>query len=231
MLERFPIVLAICLGLALCGLGFALARWLSNRRIEALAAPLCHDDLEALPEREVGLVLGCTRSLKSGRPNRYFVHRIAAAVPLFRAGKVARLIVSGASHRGEVDEAQSMEEALVEQGVPRDRIVRDAHGYRTIDSVLRASQVFGAHAYIVISQRFHVERALYLARHRGIDASGFAAKDVAQGGSRLVRFREVFARIRALVDVHLLRTRPRTLERESPRADARPVGDSRRDYS
>ncbi len=220
-MEGFvSVLLALCVGAVILVVGVALAWRYANHRIEAAARELCFEDASVVPLRVTGLVLGCTRLLRSGRPNRYFAHRIDAAVSLFRAGRVEQLLVSGASHRGQVDEALSMKEALVEQGVPEDHVVCDHHGYRTIDSVLRAPLVFGCDQLIIVSQRFHVERALYVAEHQGIDAIGFAARDVSRPGGRLVRSREIFARIRALVDVHLLRTKPRTLER-APREDVR----------
>ncbi|MDP6979542.1 MAG: ElyC/SanA/YdcF family protein [Myxococcota bacterium] len=213
-MEGFVSVLLAILASALVfGAVIALAWRYANHRIEAAARGHCFEDASAVPSRATGLVLGCTRLLRSGRPNRYFAYRIDAAASLFHSGRVERLLVSGASHRGEVDEAFSMKEALIEQDVPEERIVCDHHGYRTIDSVLRAPLVFDCDQLIVVSQRFHVERALYVAKHRGIDAIGFAARDVSRPGGRLVRLREIFARIRALVDVHLTRTGPRTLER------------------
>ncbi len=213
MKGSFLFMLVARAGLVLAVLLFLAAWHLANRRIAEATRALCFDDATRVPKREVGLVLGCTRYLRTGRPNRYFAHRIDAAAALFHAGKIDRVLVSGASHRGEVDEAQSMKEALIEQGVPEGRIVCDHFGYRTIDSVLRASEVFDCREFVVISQRFHIERALYVTRHRGIDAIGFAARDVSRLGGRAVRGREVFARIRALLDVHVLGTRPRTLER------------------
>lgn len=213
METSLAILLALKILGLLCGAG-ALGFWAySNYRIERVARPHCYDDLADVPARETGLVLGCTRILRSGRPNRYFAYRIEAAAGLFHAGKVERILVSGASHRGEVDEAQSMQEALVEQGVPEARIVCDRFGYRTLDSVLRAEPVFGIKAPLIISQRFHVERALYIASKAGIDAIGFAARDVPFAQGRLVRQREAFARMRALLDMGVLRTGPRTLER------------------
>ncbi len=171
----------------------------------------CYDDLAQIPANRVGLVLGCTRHLSSGRPNLYFAHRIAAAAALFRAGKVELLLASGASQRAEVDEAASMKQALIEQGVPADSIVCDPHGYRTIDSVLRAKRVYGQERLTIISQSFHNHRAIYLAERRGIEAIGFNARDVAPPDGRMVRFREVFARVRVLIDVHVNNTQPRVL--------------------
>lgn len=179
----------------------------------------CYDDAAMAPAKRVGLVLGCTRYLESGRPNLYFSHRIAAALALYNAAKVEVLLVSGASHRGDVDEAKSMQEALVEGGVPIERIVCDPHGFRTIDSVLRAQRVYGQNELTIISQPFHNHRAIYIAEHHGIEAIGFNAVDVAPPLGRKVRFREVFARMRVLVDIHISNTQPRVLGKPLPIAN------------
>jgi SanA protein len=176
----------------------------------------CYDDVTQIPANRVGLVLGCTRDLRSGRPNLYFAHRIEAAATLFRAGKVERLLASGASRRANDDEAANMKLALIEKGVPADCIVCDHHGVRTIDSVLRAKSIYGLDRITIISQSFHNQRALYVAEHRGIEAVGFNAVDVARPGGRRVRFREIFARLRLVIDIHVNNTQPKVRGAREP---------------
>ncbi|MCH7868119.1 MAG: YdcF family protein [Myxococcales bacterium] len=176
----------------------------------------CYDDVVQIPANRVGLVLGCARNLRSGRPNLYFTKRIEAAAALFRAGKVERLLASGASRGADINEVTSMKQALIEAGVPADCIVCDHHGYRTIDSVLRAQLVYGQDRLTIISQPFHNQRALYLAEHRGIDAVGFNAADVLPPRGRKVRFREFFARMRVVIDIHINHTQPRVLGKREP---------------
>ena len=153
-----------------------------------------------------GVVLGTSRLLADGRHNLYFAHRIEAAAELWRAGKVEYLIVSGNQQaggrgKGAYDEPADMRDALVAKGVPADHIYRDRAGFRTLDSVLRAKDIFGQERAIVISQTFHVERALFLARARGLDFSGYAAKDVPEFYGPRVRVREFIARMGAVFDV------------------------------
>jgi SanA protein len=164
-----------------------------------------------LPPAELGLVLGCSPNLGDGRPNLFFRKRILAATELYRAGKVERLLVSGDNGRRGYDEPSAMKEALIQAGVPAAHIGRDFAGFRTLDSVLRAQQVFGARKVIIVSQRFHAERAIYLARAHGLDARGFVAGDVHGPEGAKVRLREVFSRIAAVLDVHIFRTKPRYL--------------------
>jgi SanA protein len=176
----------------------------------------CYDDVSKMPRNHVGLVLGCVRYLASGRPNRYFTYRIEAAAALLHAGKVDVLLVSGASHRKSIDEAGSMKEALIEQGVPAASIACDRFGYRTIDSVLRARMVYGQDRLTIVSQEFHNERAIYIAEHCGIQAIGLNAEDVEPPRGRMVRLREYLARMRVLVDIHLRKTKPRVLGEGEP---------------
>jgi SanA protein len=164
----------------------------------------------------VGLLLGCTPFLPSGSPNLYFCYRIEAAAALHRAGKVEILLVSGASHRGDVDEADSMKAALIEEGIPESDIVCDHSGYRTIDSVIRSQAVYGLDRVTIISQAFHNRRAIYIAEYWNIDAIGFDARDVEPPRGRKVRRREFFARLRVMIDLHVLSTRAHFMGPSAP---------------
>ena len=133
----------------------------------------------------MALVLGTAPIGPEGGPNVYFVHRLDAAAALWKAGKVKYVIVSGST-----GEPEAMRAGLIERGVPATAIYRDPAGYRTRDSVLRARDVFGQKRLIVIvSQRFHLSRALFLARHAGIEAWGFEARDVEQPYSIVTELR------------------------------------------
>ena len=170
-----------------------------------------YTDPAAVPHRKVGLVLGCTDRLRNGDPNLFFVHRMLAAAELLHAGKVDYLLVSGDNRRKEYDEPTSMKHALIARGVAEDRIICDYAGFRTLDSVVRAKEVFGQQQVTIISQQFHNERALFIARHRGLDAIGFNAPAVIGGGSLKTRCREHLARVRVLLDVYILRSQPHFL--------------------
>ena len=156
-----------------CGLLIAFAAWLVPRSAEGRL----FDDAAAVPARRAALVLGCVRELTNGRPNQYFRLRVKAAVELFQSGRVEHLLVSGDNHRRGYDEPSDLKEALMAAGVPEDRVTCDYAGFRTLDSVMRAKEVFGLDAFVVVSQPFHNERAIFLARAKGIDAAGFNAGD------------------------------------------------------
>lgn len=165
-------------------------------------------DVSKLPTTKVGLVFGTTDRVK-GRENLYFRYRMDAAVKVWNAGKLETLIVSGDNTSSPYyNEPEKMKLALVERGIPADRIVCDPKGLRTLDSVVRTKEIYGTDSVLLISQRFQNERAIYLAAAHGIDAYGFNARDVeAQAGIK-TRIREVGARVKMWLDVNFLNTRP-----------------------
>lgn len=185
--------------------------WLGHSAfgIAGSVAPFVSADRSKLPSTRVALVLGCSRQLSDGRTNLFFERRIQAAAELFRAGQVQYLLLSGDNSRVGYDEPSDMRRALLAAGVPASRIVLDHAGFRTLDSVLRAKQVFGLRELIVVSQRFHGERAVYLARAHGMRAWAYAAADVGGPEGLRVRLREVISRLAAVLDVRILHTTPR----------------------
>lgn len=174
------------------------------------AEGLLFDDAGKVPHRRVGLIFGCDNKIE-GRENLYFRYRIDAAVRLWRAGKVDCLIVSGDNRSKFYNEPEAMRQALVSLGVPDDRIVADFAGLRTLDSVVRAKEIFGASELTFVSQRFQNERAIYIARANGIEACGLNATDVPGSGGLKTKLREIGARVKMWLDVNVLSTRPKVL--------------------
>jgi SanA protein len=168
------------------------------------------ETLASVPKTRAAVVLGCPEVLQGGFENLYFRQRIDAATELYRAGKATAFIVSGDNHVKWYDEPTRMKAALVKAGVPADRIVCDYAGFRTLDSVVRAKQVFGADSFIVVSQPDHVRRAVFLARGFGCEAWGYASAGVSGRGAIKVKVREQFAKIAAVVDV-IVRRSPKFL--------------------
>jgi SanA protein len=173
------------------------------------------DDVSAVPETKVGLVFGTTDRV-NGRENLYFRYRIDAAVRLWKAGKIKTVIVSGDNRSQYYNEPEKMKQALVERGIPGARIACDYAGLRTLDSVVRAKEVFSTNSVLFISQKFQNERAIYLAKANGIDAYGFNAQDVETQAGLKTRIREVGARVKMWLDVNLLGTRPVYLGEKIP---------------
>jgi SanA protein len=178
-----------------------------DRWVAAAASGRIYFAASDVPARDVGLVLG-TSPTTNGRRNLFFTARIEAAADLYRLGKVRHLIVSGDNRRADYDEPTAMLEALIAQGVPASAITRDYAGFRTLDSVVRARDVFGQSRLTIISQEFHDARAIFIAQSHGIDAIGFAARDVGGAHGLLIRTRETLARTKAVLDTKVLGVKP-----------------------
>lgn len=194
--------------LALAGAAFVVA---CNLAVLVVAAGRVTPEGRAAeaPVRRAAVVMGCVPKLAGGWDNPYFTARIEAAAELWRAGKVEALVVSGDNHVEWYDEPTEMKAALVRAGVPEDRIVCDYAGFRTLDSVVRAKTIFGLDSFLVVSQDFHVRRAIFLGRCKGLDVRGYAARGVPFGRlSSRTLVREPLARVAAVLDV-LLGRRPR----------------------
>jgi SanA protein len=164
--------------------------------------------MEEIPKKKVGLVLGASKFLGNGIRNPYFYNRIEAAAALFHEGKISHVLVSGDNHIKGYNEPEDMKEALMELGVPENCITMDFAGFRTYDSVVRAKEIFGVSDCVIISQRFHLERALFIANHVGVAAVGYPAKDV---GYRGVNLREFGAKYKAFLDCYVIPMGPKFL--------------------
>ena len=195
------LILAIVLGCGALALAAALLAWLADRRLERLAGPYLADDPAKLPNVDVALVLGAAPIGPEGGPNRYFEYRLDAAAALWRAGKVKYLLVSGDNRRPDYDEPSAMRAGLIARGVPASAIYRDVAGLRTWDSVLRARAVFGQRRLIIVSQGFHANRAVFLARRTGIEAWGLEARDVVRAYSVFTELRRYPSALRAWYDI------------------------------
>ncbi len=182
-----------------------------DAHIRATARRFLYSDPGAIPKNRVGVLLGTSQHLRNGRPNPYFEYRLDAAVELVRAGAVDFLIASGDNGDLRYNEPVRMRNELIRRGVPENVIYLDYAGFRTLDSVIRSQKIFGQNRYTIISQRFHNERAVYIARHFGIEAIGYNARDVSFFAGLRTRIREYFARVRAIIDLHLTKTQPRFL--------------------
>ncbi|MFC1406741.1 MULTISPECIES: vancomycin high temperature exclusion protein [Streptacidiphilus] len=127
------------------------------------------------PSEPVAVVFGA--GLDQGVPSPYLAHRLDAALALYRAGKVQALLVTGDNGRTDYDEPDAMRTYLLQHGVPADRVVRDYAGFDTWDSCSRAHRIFGVDRALLVTQGFHVRRALSMCRAAGIDAYGIAVDE------------------------------------------------------
>jgi len=167
-----------------------------------------YDDVEAIPYREVGLLLGTTPQTRIGRVvNRFFVFRIDAAEKLYKAGKISTILISGDEDSLDgVNEVESMKEALMVRGIPEHAIMLDGKGFRTLESIVRANKVFDLQSFTLISQKFHNERALYQANHLDLDIKdpiAFNAESPRSAMALITYAREYLARVKLFLDIFM----------------------------
>lgn len=163
-------------------------------------------DIDSIKFNKVGLLLGTTPQARIGRiTNYFFIYRIDAAEKLYKAGKIERILISGDENSLDgINEPECMKDSLVARGIPASSIILDGKGYRTICSVVNANKVFGLKSFTIISQKFHNERAIYQAKHLGLDVEnlqGYNAKTPRSRRAYLTTIREYFARVKMFIDI------------------------------
>ncbi len=174
----------------------------ANVTVEKATRGRIYHSVESVPHNKVALLLGTSPLNRFGGPNSYFTNRINTAAELYHAGKIDFIIASGDNHTKLYDEPTAMRDSLIAKGVPKDRIILDFAGFRTLDSVVRAKEIFGCDSLTIISQADHDARALYLAQANGIEAVAVAAPLRAGKWVRTrLTFREWLARDKMLLDI------------------------------
>lgn len=177
-----------------------------DRKVYYAAKSKLYESVDSVPHRKVGLILGTSPiSTWNGRRNYYFDYRIKAGAELYKAGKVDWLVVSGGDYRNTengYDEPVAMRDSLIKQGVDSTQIVLDYDGTRTLNSLAKIREVYRQDSIVIISQKYHNERALYQAQLLGIEAIGFNARTPGRRTSWLRnRGREVLARVKLFIDI------------------------------
>ncbi|MDF1812413.1 MAG: ElyC/SanA/YdcF family protein, partial [Verrucomicrobiales bacterium] len=143
-----------------------------------------------IENQAVALVLGTSKKVAPDTPNPHFENRISSAVDLFEKGKVKKILASGYRDSQYYDEARDMEKRLLEHGIPSEAILSDGKGNRTLDSIERTLSVHDIDQIVIVSDHFHVHRALFIAERRGISAVALASKKVPFSDSYQTRLRE-----------------------------------------
>jgi len=164
------------------------------------------DDVDNVPHREYGLLLATSPITPTGAHNYYFDNRIKATDELYKAGKVDYIIASGGDYTKTqkigCDEPAAIRDSLMACGIPADRIILDYEGVRTVNSIVKAKEVYGIDAVLIISQKEHNQRAIYLAEHYGLNAKGYNASPSHILWSRVKnRICECFARVKMFFDI------------------------------
>ncbi|MEU2778136.1 ElyC/SanA/YdcF family protein [Streptomyces sp. NPDC007162] len=166
-----------------------------------------------VPRTDVAVVFGA--GLWDGEPSPYLAHRLDAAARLYRQGRVRVVLVTGDNSRKDYDEPDAMRAYLTRHGVPGTRVVTDYAGFDTWDSCVRARKIFGVDRAVLISQAFHIRRAVALCEAAGVTSYGVGVDDKHDvtwyyGGTR-----EVFAAAKAALDV-VFEPDPQFLGRKEP---------------
>lgn len=172
-----------------------------NYFITKTASHQTYNSINHIPKNKVGLVLGTSKTTSNGNINLYYTYRLKAAIELFRSGKIEFILISGDNSRKDYNEPIDFKNDLIKNGIPENKIYLDYAGFRTLDSIVRAKEIFGLNAFTIISQKFHNERALYLSRHYNINAIAFNAKDVQGRYGLKTKLRESVARTKASLDM------------------------------
>jgi SanA protein len=172
-----------------------------NNTISKKSDAYCYYSIDSIPHNHCGLVLGTSKYLWNGKRNLYYTNRIKAAVELYNCYKIDFIIVSGDNRKRNYNEPITMYNDLIAAGIPNKKIILDYAGFRTLDSVVRGKEVFGQNQFTIISQSFHNQRAIYIARKKGIEAIAFNADALTGRMTLKVQLRELAARMLMIFDM------------------------------
>ncbi|GAB4459148.1 MAG: ElyC/SanA/YdcF family protein [Anaerolineae bacterium] len=201
-MKYFTIFVTLLMGLLL------IAPWLLRAWVNWQARDAVFTSQTA-PPNGVALVLGAGL-WRDGSPTPVLYDRVATAVELYQAGRVQKLLLSGDNSFETYNEPAAMQRLALDLGVPPQDIVLDYAGRRTYDSCYRAREIFELGQVTVVTQEFHLNRALYLCNALGVEAVGVAAdrRDYRSSWQRFWQVREVAATVRAWLDINLLQPQP-----------------------
>lgn len=176
---------------------------LCNISVDRNAEGRTFSNINDVPTMQTALLLGTNPKTRDGkRPSSFYLARINATAELYKHGKFRQLIISGDKREG-YDEPQTMRHDLIERGVPDSIIMMDGQGYRTLLSLRNSKQYFGVHDMIIISQKWHNERSIFLADKMNIKAVGYNADDVRHPRAIWTHIRELLARVKLFIDLYV----------------------------
>lgn len=202
--------------LALIALGLVLLL-AANAWLVGMTAKRVVEPLDGCPEQfDVALVFGTSQLLRSGRPNPHYYGRIDLAAELYHQGRVRHLLLSGDNRTRYYNEPNRMQRDLLERGVAIEDMTLDYAGFSTFDSLKRSRDVFEQERLLLITQAYHLPRALFIANYLGLDAWGCAATGPEWHAMRKLWLRELAARLRTLGDLYLWKREPRILGDPEP---------------
>lgn len=183
---------------------FFISIWLFNHYINQSTSEYIYSNPQEVPSVYTALVLGSYVD-KNGNLSSILRERADAALLLYQEGKIKRFLLSGDHGRKNYDEVNGMKKYLLAKGIAQQDIFLDHAGFDTYNSIVRAKEIFEVKDMIVISQAFHLPRALYIAHEKGMNAYGFNADQRKNVQSNYLKFREMFACLKAFIEIAINR--------------------------
>jgi SanA protein len=197
----------LLIGVIVIFIGALTAVWVLMTTIHARAVSRIYTEIGAIPPAPVALVLGAGL-WKDGSPTPALYDRVATAVDLYKAGKVKKLLMTGDNRFINYNEPEAMRKLAVQLGVPNEDIVLDYAGRRTYDSCYRAKEIFEVKQVVIVTQRYHLDRSLFLCDAMGVASVGMVADRRVYQTLRWWELREVLATAAAWWDVNIVRPEP-----------------------
>lgn len=174
---------------------------------------LRHTRIEEIKPTKVGIVFGAA-VYADGTPTPMLADRLDKAVTLYEQGKIEKILLSGDNGSPDYDEVTTMQRYAIDRGVPANAITLDYAGFSTYDTCYRARAIFGVEEAILLTQSFHLPRAIYTCQKLGIKAQGLGTEDSSKYNRSSLNYyqlRETMATIKALWQIHIVRAKPRLL--------------------
>ena len=181
------LILIVILGLCLL---FGIDFYVRSSTKDRIISP---EDISSVSDADCILVLGAGIRA-DGSPSPMLQDRLNTGIELYQNGAAPKLLMSGDHGRKKYNEVQTMKDIALDQGVPSEDVFMDHAGFSTYDSLYRARDVFQARKVIIVTQKYHLYRALYIARSLGLDAWGVSADTRRYRGQSQRDFREILAR-------------------------------------
>lgn len=192
------------------GILVSIDAWMHN-----IAKPKIYETVQHIPNKPIALVLGTSKYIGKSL-NPYYSYRIEAAVELYNSHKIKGFLLSGDNAHRSYNEPWTMKRDLLKAGIKEEEIFLDYAGFRTLDSIVRANQIFDLDDFVIVTQTFHCDRALFIAQYYEINAACLGVPSPVPTSWFNVRLRETFARTKAFIDLYIINTQPKFLGPKEP---------------
>ncbi len=204
--KKKVVIFALYIFLAI--LIFSFIVFAINRTVKVFGENYSTTAVEA-PEAQTAIVLGAL-VISEGVPCDMLYDRIRTAVELYKAGKVQKLLMTGDHGRDDYDEVNTMRLIAIKEGIPSEDIFMDHAGFSTYESMYRAKNIFKIESAIIVTQKFHLSRSVYIARKMGLNATGVSADRRTYMAYYLKpsQAREIPARVKDFFFVNFLKPAP-----------------------